>query len=121
MKRDMDLVRAILLKVEATPPEELGGKFRMAGDSPESREHVSMLIDEGYLEGKALRAEQANAPVAVVVFRLTWKGHDFLDAARNETTWNKAKSAITEKGGAFTMEILTELLKSFAKAQLGMS
>jgi hypothetical protein len=122
VKRDMDLVREILLKVEATPPQELGGKFRMPSQNgPIVMEHLAMLIDEGFLDGKALRADQSNAPVTVVVTRLTWKGHDFLDAARDDNNWHKAKRTIAEKGGSFTMEILVELLKSFAKAQLGLA
>ena len=34
--------------------------------------------------------------------RLTWQGHEFLDAARNEDRWNQAKKTISEKGGSLT-------------------
>jgi hypothetical protein len=38
--------------------------------------------------------------------RLTWAGHEFLDAAKNETVWRSAKAFVVEKTGTLTMELL---------------
>jgi hypothetical protein len=38
------------------------------------------------------------------VSRLTWEGHEFLDAARDEKRWKKAMSTVKEKGGTITIE-----------------
>ncbi|MGO8839441.1 MAG: DUF2513 domain-containing protein [Limisphaerales bacterium] len=47
--------------------------------------------------------------------RLTWAGHDFLDAARNDTIWNKAKDEFLKPGISWTFSILFEWLKQEAR------
>lgn len=42
----------------------------------------------------------------------TWKGHDFLDAAKDDTLWNKAKEKFLIPGVSFTFDILFQWLKS---------
>jgi hypothetical protein len=49
---------------------------------------------------------------------LTWEGHDFIEAVRNETVWRKAFGIITEKGGGFTLEMIKELLKRLLAEQV---
>lgn len=41
--------------------------------------------------------------------RLTWKGHEFLDAARNDRTWKKAMKVIGRQGGV-AFEVLIKYL-----------
>ena len=48
---------------------------------------------------------------------LTWDGHEFLDSARNETLWRKAKEEL-KKTGNFSFQILGEMLLSLARNQL---
>lgn len=38
--------------------------------------------------------------------RLSWAGHDFLDAISNETIWSKIKSSVQEVGGKVTIETI---------------
>ncbi len=49
---------------------------------------------------------------------LTWAGHEFLDAARDEERWEKAKSITANKGGGITFEVLTELLTKLMKEEI---
>jgi hypothetical protein len=42
---------------------------------------------------------------------LTWEGHEFLDATKNETVWNKTKQLIADKGGSISIEVLKALLQ----------
>ena len=49
-----------------------------------------------------------------VAQRLTWEGHDFLDAAEVDTIWNKAKEELKKKGGLFSIEILKKILSKLA-------
>jgi Hypothetical protein (DUF2513) len=42
--------------------------------------------------------------------RLTWDGHEFLDAARDDTRWQKAKRYIVEKGSGLSFEVLQGVL-----------
>ena len=50
---------------------------------------------------------------------MTMAGHDFLDLARNNTNWNKAKSFIAEKGQSLTIETMKAVLMSITKHVLG--
>jgi hypothetical protein len=47
--------------------------------------------------------------------RLTWHGHEFIDAARNDTTWNRTKAAIGSAPLTAWMQILTEAVLGMAK------
>ncbi len=42
--------------------------------------------------------------------RLTWADHEFLEAARNETFWKKAKGTVKEKTGGLSFELLKQML-----------
>jgi len=50
---------------------------------------------------------------------LTWAGHDFLDAARNERAWEFAKRSIS-KVGTVAFDVTKALLIQWAKQQLGL-
>jgi Hypothetical protein (DUF2513) len=59
----------------------------------------------------------ANGLGGVVIHRLKNAGHDFLDATRNETAWNKTKQAATEVGGV-TLTLFRDLLLGYAKTEI---
>src|ERR1700692_3539758 len=92
MERDMDLVRELLLAIERDPKLDgtlwfqagTTGGFDIAGHSDaEVVYHVRMLIEEGFVAGKMM------TPTAVLVTRLTWKGHEFLDTVRDGEIWRR--------------------------------
>ena len=114
MKRDMDLIRLLLLQIEGEEQPELQ-KY----DQPTRVEHATLLIEEGLAEGLVQR-DHRNVPIGTVIQRLTWKGHDFLDAARDNTIWNKAKEKVFKPGASWTFGILVEWLKAEAKKRLGL-
>jgi hypothetical protein len=41
---------------------------------------------------------------------LTYAGHEFLDSARSDTVWNKAKEKLLSTSGTITLEALKVLL-----------
>lgn len=51
---------------------------------------------------------------------LTWSGHEFLEAARNDTIWKKAGEQIKKSGVDVTLSLLQEILKQLAKQSLGL-
>ena len=101
MKRDMDLVRKILLHVE----ENEDGHISL--DIPDhSRDeiyrHVELMKDKDLVEAVIVPAGDGagHEILACEVMRLTWAGHDFLDAARSDTVWEQAKKLCLDKTGA---------------------
>ncbi len=45
---------------------------------------------------------------------LTWAGHEFLDATRKDTVWQKLKSTALEKTGGLSFEVLKQLATKLA-------
>ena len=94
MKRDMELIRKILLHVEAIPTPYNFNLVDVPGhEQEEISYHVKLLGDAGYMEVHDLLAFGPNgyryAPKA-----LTNAGHDLLDSMRDRSIWEKAKDEL---------------------------
>ena len=116
MKRDMDLGRKILLELER---EKYDGspqiyELPMIEDYSEAEieYHVGLLQEAGLL---LARVPFDGSPL--IPYKLTSQGHDFLDVARNQTTWEKAKKVVREKGGAATFSVFNTVLGQLALEQ----
>lgn len=122
MKRDWDLVQKLLADVEAVPAGQ-DYRFR-AEDYPEHDEatvleHLAMLVEEaGLLVGKPVRGSLGL--LNVFVERLTWEGHDFLEATQVPGVWEKVRARVKESGGAATFEIVKGLVLGYAKSHFGL-
>jgi hypothetical protein len=121
MKRDMDLARQILRAVEDSP--EADGtqwiEVDLEGRSPqEISYHVLLLAEADLLDAKRI-SDSLSGGRDVAPTRLTWQGHEFLDAARKDTIWEKAKSIATEKTGSLTFEALKLALARLIHDALG--
>jgi Hypothetical protein (DUF2513) len=121
MKRDMDLVREILLRLEAIQFPAIGGVavtyndevFAVEGKSVDEVAYALKLIrDAGFL--KAAHTQPANG---VALFGLSWSGHDFLDTVRDPEIWAKTKEGAAKAGG-FTVDLLAELAKGLIRTQI---
>ena len=114
MKRDMNLVRDILLKMEQYPFNHgVISNFRIDGISEEDLEyHLTIMDDASLIE--VSRAEGAIWPI-----RITWEGQEFLENARNDEFWNNTKKHIRKKALPATIEvfkmIFSEIIKSSIK------
>ena len=49
--------------------------------------------------------------------RLTWQGHEFLDAARDNNRWNQVKATMGKVGG-FVFEVGKQVLIELIKSEL---
>jgi hypothetical protein len=50
--------------------------------------------------------------------RLTWLGHEFLDAAREDLRWGQAKRLVLEKTGSVSFATLQQVLVELMKRSL---
>jgi hypothetical protein len=109
----MDLVRAILLKIEASPSGWAPDQFGIAGFTPEQvGYHAHIMMEDGLIKGTAVTHLESKGPEALPQ-SLTWKGHEFLDAARDLKRWNQAKVIIGKVGSApfsVWMKVLHDLM-----------
>ena len=114
MKRDMELVRKLLFLAEADrKDDELCEEY---GQDVEAG-HVAILLDAKLIVGEVVRNE-IGVPVASVIIRLTWAGHEFLDNARNDVVWRSVVSKIKSAAVTVSFEVLTELLKCGAMSAI---
>jgi hypothetical protein len=72
------------------------------------------MIEAGLITGFTTNDERGTLARGVIL-RLTWQGHEFLDAARNDTTWRKARETFFRPAVAWTFGLLTEFLKAEAR------
>src|SRR5437763_17122981 len=102
----MDLFRGLLLEVEKNTDGVVWIPLTMEGrNKAEVFYHAQLAHDAGFIDAKFL-ANQVIDEVEVVVQRLTYTGHEFLDAAREEKLWVKAKQTVLSNAGTLTVEAL---------------
>jgi hypothetical protein len=100
MQRNMDLVRTILMRIEDSPSGWAAYPFGIAGFTPEQvGYHAHIMMEDGLIEGVDVTHTESKGPEALPR-SLTWKGHEFLDLARDQKRWNQAKIAIGKVGSA---------------------
>jgi hypothetical protein len=124
MKRDMDLIREILLRIESDP--EFDGTRWVTPSEPsdlmptnclmdELNYHLELLIEAGFLTG-----ESRSGYGSPTINRLTWKGHEFLDNVRDNEIWRGTKERL--KGlPSVAINIVAELAKAEIKKKLGLT
>ena len=119
MKRDIDLIRKILFEVEEfEDPWGLSSDLEIDGyDNQVVSYHVKLLFEAGLLEADDV-CEMGSDGYRWWAKSLTWEGHEFLDAARDDSRWNKAKRLVAEKAGGLMFEALKFALTQGIKSQL---
>lgn len=117
MKRDLDLIRKLLLDIE----EQGSDASRRAGwsapgdnglDPDIVQYHVQLMHDAGLIVADEL------VPGQWWPERITWAGHEFLDLSRNEDIWKRAKTSVERELGTIPFVVLEELLVRHVRAAL---
>jgi hypothetical protein len=121
MKRDMNLVREILLRLEPLPAD---------GDNP-----VALTVGEPPLDIPGYTKEQITYHIRLMAqgdlithgglsgdgftrisrfMGLRWRGHEFLDDVRDPKTWEDTNDKLKKIGGG-SLEIAWELAKAYLR------
>jgi len=110
MKRDMELIRTILLNVE-DGKYAYGRRIHVDGVSLDvCAYHVALMQDVGLVDAKVIQSSDSPT-AAALIFRLTSAGHDFCDGIRQDTIWNKAKEHILKPGASYGLSVFVEWVK----------
>ena len=125
MKRDLDLIREIMLVLE--DKMEYGKNFKstqlieVIQDKTLSAEklayHVGLLVENDFIKAKEYKY-QSGEPTDYLINTITAQGQDFIDTIRQDTTWNKIKDKSSNIGG-FTLSLLVDIGKEYLKKQIG--
>ena len=119
MKRDLNLIREILLVVEAAAEPVDSRAVVVDGYTREEIDYnIYLLLEEDYLTG--ISAAIFGDRYHWMGMQLTWAGHEFLDTARSDTVWAKATSTIGQQVGSTSIEIMKAVLVSVTKGMMGL-
>lgn len=117
MKRDNELIKQMLLRVEDSTGPVTFLRDALPEDFPADvsfemiLNHFWLLEEHGLVKGTPTNG-------SVIITRLTWAGHDFLDDARDATLWNTAKQNAGKLSFTAFREVVKELAKTAAKVAL---
>ena len=102
MKRDMELVRKVLLAVQNEDQNQPIDGYT----EDQILYHKELVIRSGFAEGAILPdlSRATEVPAEVYIRKLTWEGHDFIDAIADESNWNKVKEFLSDAGKQVTIE-----------------
>jgi hypothetical protein len=128
MKRNLDLIRAILFEMEKDDqiyffdPELVDTELQINGFSAEQISyHMKLMVQAGLLHADEEIIEMPSQVKSLpsmksksITYSISWHGHEFLDAIRDETRWKNAKDAIVKVGGLAT-EVAFDILKEMGK------
>ncbi|EGR3866455.1 DUF2513 domain-containing protein [Vibrio cholerae] len=118
MRRDMDLVRELMLAVEGHLSHIQSIKFPNYSQD-EVYYHIALLIEAGLLKGDCLMVKNASmAPAKVYIEKLTWEGHEFLDDIRKENIWEVIKADFKNDSLATIKAVAKDLTLGLAKQKV---
>ena len=120
MKRDMTLVRKILRWAIEQEHGYLDGNPELEGYSEEViGYHVYLMAQAGLVQGAGASTLGDSSPVGLLT-EVTWAGHDFADAAKDDQLWRKASKTILKEGASFSFDLLKQWLLVQGQQQLGL-
>jgi hypothetical protein len=130
MKRDLNLIKAILLLVEETPVgKTLSCPLMIDGYEDEDvvSEHVRLLHEKCYIEAQIEfdfnSYDLRGAPPRILrytIIRLLNDGHDFIADAKNSAVWDKTIKFIADKGGDVSLTVVKGVLTKMAWETFGL-
>ena len=113
VKRDMDLIRNLLIKVEEVYEPGAGSinfsKIRIDGyDDKVIAEHLLLMKEAGLIRN--INAKQyVTGSTMRSIGNLTNEGYDTLEKFRNDTVWNKTKEIARDKGLPMLIDIFSQV------------
>lgn len=129
MRRNLDLIRSLLLRLEelhdrpfATWTIPYGDEdLAVEGHSPGEIAHaLQLMVEAGLIETEG---SGFSADGSLLFQRLSWQGCEYLDDVRDPEVWRRTKEGASKIGGAslsFVWEMAKAYGKHVAKERLGL-
>ena len=110
MKRDMELVRAILFALEEKENSNVTRGLKVDGYSGETVPyHCKMMHEAGMIDFYSESRTGNGSIYLYQVGNLTWYGQEYLEQIRQDTVWNRTKDVIKDKGLPMALDIIKEV------------
>jgi DNA polymerase III psi subunit len=122
MKRDWDIIRDVLLAMEASSsatvylrPDQLPQH-----DAQAVSYNMWLMNEAGLVNGRFRLSSSGDGKIdAATVLMMTNAGHELLNTIRNETAWSKIKDTFKTKGLDMTFDLVLTVGKKVMEAMLG--
>ena len=80
--------------------------------------HIDLMYEAGFPSCETVSSSTSDRLIYALPFRLTWQGHEFLDAARSDTIWKKARETLANEALTVSFEDLYKLLSRLGAEHL---
>ena len=108
MRRDMDLVRRILIELSESSGPLPASAFASEEVPPAlAVYHFEIMAEAGLIVARVTRAK-GTAPSAVAE-RMTWEGEEFLANVRSDGVWSRVKLAIAKAAGDASLSVFKDV------------
>jgi hypothetical protein len=107
MKRDLDLIRDILLSVESwngSQPLTLRSLTYEGKTTQEIGYQIELLNDFGYIDVRIIKDHVGIGYLDAFIVRMKMAGHEYLDSVRSPEVWNKTKTTLEKAGGGAALD-----------------
>lgn len=117
MKRNWDLIRKILQKLEekADTTSWLQSDETKGFDAKIVAYHYGLLTEAGLIKSLDISSMEEEDYTAL---SLTWQGHEFLDKIRNDSVWNKVKSTVQSKSLDLSFDVIKTVATKIIAAMI---
>ncbi len=120
MKRDMSVIRQILLQIEERPNGTMLEIQPIDGiEDSVLHGHVELLVQAGYLKATDETAFGMQY-TQYLIEGITFEGHEFLDTIRHSGVWNKLKAKAEEEGGNLPFTVIKKLGAQYLNKHFGL-
>lgn len=119
MKRDFDLIRDIMLRIEASDKESFftDDFLDLTDDKRKLCYNIHLMYEAGLIEASEISIS-GNLMPEYRIYWLSNAGCDFLGDIRNQSIWLKTKSTLENFGSSVALDMVAYIAKTLVKAGL---
>lgn len=122
MKRDWDIIRAVLLRLEGDSRANAvvnANSFGPVFSEQDVAYNIRLMHQKGLITANIQESRSGDGAIRTALARsMTSQGHDLLDSIRNETVWHRVQETFKKKALDMTVELVMGVAKDAAKALL---
>ncbi|PAF16599.1 DUF2513 domain-containing protein [Terribacillus saccharophilus] len=118
LKRDMSLIRSLLLDIEAEFTEG-GFALEITEEDEYSEEEMNyhlQLMKEAKLIKLDIVLDEEEEEEELLIYGLTWEGHELLDSIREEEVWQQLLVKLKREKGSMPFSVLRKQAAKAAEA-----
>lgn len=120
MKRDFDLLRNMLFRIEAQPSDAkiTNSTFSdLCDDKAVIALHIALLHENQMIIAVEIPRTRQNYP-DFWILRMTSAGYDYLDSVRNDSIWQKTQNTISKMCDTLPIEVTKSIANHFIMEML---